>query len=287
VRNFALNAQQNSSGLTFSPAIEYNHSTGLTLSYNNSIVINSDKSGVIQHSISPGFLFSKNKRFDFGVYYTYFKKNKSFSNLATPYNHDAYGFLTWNARFLQPSVSFGYSLGNYNEFTTTSEKIQIPRPLRGDTTIPFTIYDSLKVKIVDFSSSISVRKRFIFEGKKTGRYIVFNPSVLALFVQNNYDVNYKSVSAFSPRTQIVIQNRPQLAEILRRQLNKQFPGLNQTRGFLNTSDFVLQSVGVNLDLTGYVGKFYINPRVYFDYYLLSSENKFNAYFSLQTGVFIN
>ena len=106
-------------------------------------------------------------------------------------------------------------------------------------------------------------------------------------MQNNYDVNYKSVSAFSPRTQIVIQNRPQLAEILRRQLNKQFPGLNQTRGFLNTSNFMLQSVGVNLDITGYVGKFYFNPRVYLDYYLLSSKNKFNAYFSLQTGIFIN
>ena len=284
VNNFALNAQQNSPGITLSPSVEYYHKSGLNITYNNFFLINEATSGVIQHSINPGYVFSKNKRFDFGLFYTYFINNAAFSKFATPYQHDALAYLQWNSPWIQPSVSIGYSTGIYEENNETNEKLVISRPFRGDTTIQFKVYDSLKMNIQDISSTFTLRKRFIFEGKKNNRYIVFTPSVLAMFIQNNYDVTYNSVSQFSPRTQMILRNRPQLAQNLRKQLYAQFPNINQTRSFLNSMDFVLQSIGINLTATAYYGSFFVSPRCYLDCYLLSSENKFNMFFSLQTGI---
>jgi hypothetical protein len=53
--------------------------------------------------------------------------------------------------------------------------------------------------------------------------------------------------------------------------------------FSSNTTFNLQSLGLNFDATWYIGKYYINPQVYFDYYLLSGSNKFNTLYNLQTG----
>lgn len=287
INNLALNAQQLNPGIAVTPSVEYVHKSGISASYNISILLDGNLSGIIQHAINTGYTYSKKKKIDFGAYYTNFISNPSLSQYGSPYKHDLYAYATWNHSYILPSIAIGYAAGNYNEYKQSSEKLIISRPFRGDTTINFTVYDSLSVRLKDFTSTVSFKKRFIFEGKKENRYLVFTPSFLLLFIKNNYEVEYKSASAFSPRTQIVLMNQPRFAEIFKRELGRQFPGLNETRGYLNSGEFMLQSLGLNLDLSAYFGKFYINPRMYFDYYLLSGENKFNVLFSLQTGVFIN
>jgi hypothetical protein len=282
INNIALNAQQVNPGITLSPSIEYQHKSGLSLGYTNFFLLNGNNTGIVQHGINPGYTFSKKKKIDFGFYYTYFINNPALTQFASPYQHDYFLYGTWNDLFIQPSLSFGYSLGKYNEYQEKQENLILNNAI-----IPFKVYDTLNVKIRDFSSVFSLKKRLIIRSKKSSRYAVFSPSLMSLFIKNNYDLEYKSVSRFGPRTQYILQNRPQLAEQLKRQLTNQFPGLNETRGFLNTSDFQMQSLGLNLDFTAYLGKFFVNPRLYLDYYLLSSENKFNVLFSLQTGVFIN
>jgi hypothetical protein len=282
INNIALNAQQVNPGMTLSPSVEYQHKSGLSLGYTNFFLLNGNNTGIVQHGINPGYNFSKKKKIDFGFYYTYFINNPALSQFASPYQHDFFLYSTWNDLYIQPSLSFGYSLGKYHEYQEKQEQF-----IFNNTIIPFKVYDTLNVQIRDFSSVFSLRKRIMIPGKKSSRYAVFTPSLMSVFIQNKYDLEYKSVSRFGPRTQYILQNRPQLAEQLRQQLRAQFPGLNETRGFLNTSDFQMQSIGLNLDFAAYFGKYYVNPRLYFDYYLLSSENKFNILFSLQTGVFIN
>jgi hypothetical protein len=287
INNLALNAQQLNPGISFTPSFEYIHKYGLSAGYNNFILLNGSNSGIIQHSLNVGYNYSKQKKIDFGLYYTHYIKNAALSQYASPYNHDFYAFGTWNKFDIQPTIALGYAIGSYNEYKQSTEQLVISRPFRGDTTIRFTVYDSLSLKLRDFTSTFSFKKRFLFEWGKTGRSIVFTPSFLFMFVKNDYEVEYKSASAFSSRTQIVLQNQPRFAAVLQRELGRQFPGLNETRGYLNSGEYNLQSLGVNLDLSAYFGKFYINPRIYFDYYLLSSDNKFNAFFSIQTGLFIN
>jgi hypothetical protein len=286
LNNLALNAQQINPGITLTPSLEYVHNSGLSISYNNFVLLDGKYSGIIQHSVNTGYSYLKNKKIDFGFYYTHFVKNPSLTQYASPYKHDFYAYGTWNDLYIQPSLALGYATGNYSEYNQIPEKLVISRPFRGDTTINFTVYDSLSVKLKDFTSTLSLKRKFLFQGRKATRYIAFTPTVLFLMIKNNYEVKYTSASTFSPRTQIVLQNQPRFAEIIKRELGRQFPGLNETRGYLTNGDLNLQSIGLNLDLTAYFGKFYINPRIYFDYYLLSSEKKINAFFSLQTGFFI-
>jgi len=287
INNLALNAQQINPGISFTPSLEYIHKSGISAGYNNYILLDGSNSGIIQHSLNLGYNYSKQQKIDFGLYYTYYIKNANQSQYASPYNHDFYAYGSWNKSYIQPTIALGYATGSYNEYKESTEQLLISRPFRGDTTIRFTVYDSLTVRHKDFTSTLSFKKRFIFEGKNIGRSIIFTPSFLFMFVKNDYEVEYKSASAFTPRTQIILQNQPRFAAVFQRELGRQFPGLNETRGYLNNGGFNLQSLGINLDLTAYFGKFYINPRIYFDYYLLSSENKLNAFFSLQTGLFIN
>jgi hypothetical protein len=286
LNNLTLNAQQNDPGTSISPTIEYFHKSGLSISYSNFLLLKEKKYGIIQQAISPGYTFSRDKKIDFGIYYTHFIKYDDFLKYASPYDHDAFFFIRWNTKYVQPALSFGYSIGQYGENTTSIGELKLKRPLRGDTVINFQIYDTIKVKLNDFSSSISLRKKFVFESRTPGNYIIFTPSLTCLFIQNTYDVTYKSASAFSSRTELILKKRPLLADNLRRQIRTQFPDLNQTRGFLNSTEFAMQSIGVNLDLTANFNKYYINPRIYLDYYLMSSENKFNLFFSLQTGIYL-
>jgi hypothetical protein len=286
LNNLALNTQQINTGLSITPSLEYVHKTGISISYSHYLSLKTKESGVVQHSFNAGYLFSRSRKIDFGLNYTHYITNPSLSAFASPYKNDWYTFATWNHARIQPTLSIGYATGDYSENKQRIEKLVITRPLRGDTTIQFTIYDSLKVRLQDFTTALSLKKRYVIEGKKADRFFVFTPSVLLMFFQNNNRVEYKSASAFAPRTQVILQNQPRFAEILRNELNQQFPGLNETRGFLSSGGFNLQSMGVNIDCTAYFGKFYINPRVYADYYLLSSENNFNLYFSLMAGVYL-
>jgi hypothetical protein len=280
VNNVALNAQQVSKGVTLIPTVMYYDKSGLSFTYNNFISINNNNSGVVQHSITPAYDFSKDKRFDFGFSYTRFIGNKNFAQISSPYQNDFYGYLQYNKWQVEPSLALGYSTGKLTETSKTDTFFL--RPLTRDT-VRYSILDTLKVKLRDFSTILSARKEFVFETKNENRYITFTPSLLLFFARNAYDVEYTSASAYSPRTAYFIRTRPELRTLIEREIKRSFPGINQTRNFLNTTSFQLQSLGLNLDATLYLGKFYINPQVYFDYYFPEADKKLTTIFTLQAG----
>jgi hypothetical protein len=279
--NIALNAQQISSGVTLVPTIGYFHKSGFGISYNNFLVLNSSGSGIAQHSITPSFDYDKGKAFGFGIYYTRFIRNQNFNS--SPYKNDLFSYIEYKKPKLQPSISFGYSTGGYNEYTQTDTFAVIQRPFRPDTLIRFKKFDTLQVGIRDFSMIASVKTEFDWKGFSAKDYFTFTPSFLLFFASNNYDISYSSGSQFSRSLQQISRNNPLLFRQLQNQLQQQFPEINNTRNFLNNSGFNLQSLGLSLDATWYIGKFYLNPQLYFDYYLLSSENKLTSLFSVQAG----
>lgn len=283
INNVALNAQQVTKGVTLIPTIAYFDKSGLSLTYNNFISLNNINSGLVQHAITPAFDFNFNKAFDFGFSYTRFIGNKNFGSISSPYQNDIYSYLQYNKWGVQPSLSLGYSTGKFSEFSRTDTFAVVQRPFRPDTTIKYSINDTLRVKLRDFSVTLAAQKQFVFESSKEENYITFTPSFLLFFARNTYDVEYTSTSVFSPSTRLFLQNRPQLRDALVRQIRSSFPGLNQTRNFLNTTSFQLQSLGLSLDAAFYFGKFYLNPQVYLDYYLPESDQKFTAFFTLHAG----
>lgn len=280
VNNVALNAQQLSKGVTLIPSIMYYDKSGLSITYNNFISLNNVKSGIAQHTITPAFDFSRNKKFDFGFSYTRFIGNKNFAKASSPYQNDFYGYLQFNKWEVQPSVALGYSTGKFTETSRTDTFFV--RPITGER-VNYSVLDTLKVKLRDFSTILTARHQFTFDTKKASNYITFTPSVLLFFAKNSYEVEYTSASAYSPRVAYFLRNHPELRELLLRQIKQSFPDINETRNFLNSTNYQLQSIGLSLDAAFYFNKFYLNPQVYFDYYLPEADKKFTALFSLQAG----
>ena len=285
VSNLALNAQQLKRGVALLPTLTYVHKSGLSLGYNPFFLLSGKDPGITQHGLTSGYEFSKGKAFDFGIYYTRFFTSAQRKQYASPYKNDVYAFAEYNKWKVQPSLALGYSTGSLRETSRTDSSITINRPLRPDTTIKFSVYDTLNMKLRDFTVTASLRHQFFFKGKQSSNYFTFTPSLLFFFVKNSYDVEYTSASVVSPRTYLFLQDRPQLRDALIRELRSRFPGLNQTRSFLNNTNFSLQSIGVNLEGTAYWGKFYLNPQVYVDYYLPASSNPMSVFFTLSTGFF--
>jgi hypothetical protein len=282
VNNVALNAQQLKKGVTLIPSVIYYDKSGLSFTYNNFISLSNKNSGIVQHSITPAYDFSRNKMFDFGFSYTRFIGNEKFAQTSSPYQNDFYGYLQFNQWEVQPSVALGYSTGKFTETSRTDTFFVRQFPIRD--TVRFTVFDTLKVKLRDFSNIVSARHQFVFETRKAKNYFTFTPSLLLFFAKNSYDVEYTSASAFSPRIAYLLNNRPDLKELIERQIKKSFPDINETRNFLNTTNYQLQSLGLNLDAAIYLGKFYINPQVYLDYYFPEADKKFSTIFTLQAGI---
>jgi hypothetical protein len=283
INNVALNAQQLTKGVTLIPTIAYFDKSGLSLTYNNFLSLNNVNSGIIQHSITPAYDYSFNKAFDFGFSYTRFIGNKEFGSASSPYQNDLYSYVQYNKWKIQPSVSLGYSTGKFSEFSKLDTFTVIQRPFRPDTTIKYIIYDTLRVKLRDFSTIVSAQRQFVFETKKAANYITFTPAVMLFLARNAYDVDYTSASVFTPSTRLFLQNRPQLRDQIIRQIRSSFPALNETRNFLNTTNFQLQSIGLNLDAVFYFNKFYINPQFYFDYYLQGDSDNFTMFYTIHAG----
>lgn len=283
INNLALNAQQSTSNFSVIPQISYYDRSGFSITYNNFLAFAGSNTGIVQHVITPAFDYSRNKAFDFGFSYSRFIGNKNFGESTSPYKNDFYSYLEYNNWNIKPSIAPGYSTGNFTTTSRTDTFAVVQRPFRPDTTIRYTVFDTLNVKLRDFSTVVTARHEWMFDTKKKDNYITFTPSLLWFFVRSAYDAEYTSASVLSPRTRQFLQNNPQLRDRFLQQLKSNYPGLNQTRNFLENTPFSLQSIGLNLDAVFYFKKFYINPQVYLDYYLKADTDNFSALYTLQAG----
>lgn len=285
IMNQALNAQQTAPIYTLQPSALYQHKTGLSVGYTGYYLLQPGNQSWVQHAITPGYYLSQ-KNWSAGLYYTRFFGNNRFNGIASPYQNDWYAFAGYDKSWIQPALALGYSTGRFTETNKTDSTVRINRPFpRPDTLIRFSIFDTLNIRLRDVSATLSFRHQFVFRGKHSGNYYTLTPSLLLFFSQNNYEVTYSSVSVLEPRTRLFLQDRPVLREQLVRQLQARFPGINSSRNFLGSTQFQWQSVGLGIDAAAYWGKFFVNPNLYLDYYLLSGTDKMRFFVSLQCGLF--
>ncbi len=279
VSNTALNAQQVQKNINFTPVLAYYHKSGFGIAYNGFVAVENGSSSFYQHTITPSYDYEQGEKFGAGITYTRYFKGAADHQLASPYKNDFYGYAEYKKWKIKPSVSFGFANGKQSQYSQTDTFAVIKRYLRPDTTVYFKQYDTLHVNLRDYTVVLSARSRFTLDGITQNDYLVFSPSFMMYFGLSDYDMEYISKSKLTPdivqyfRTNKVIAYR----------FSKQFPLLRSSRNYNYPGNFNLQSLGVNVDLAWYIRKFYINPQVYFDYYLLSSEKKFNTLFTVHTG----
>jgi hypothetical protein len=279
VNNTALNALQTNVGINFVPTLAYNHKSGLGISYSNYINVSGSNVTLFQHTITPSYTYTTGKVMGFGISYTRYFSAGASPNLSSPYKNDIYTYAEVQKWKYKPSIALGFANGKFRETSVRDSLIKNPSQ-SGPDSLRIKYFDTLNFKLRDFSFITSLRREFNWKGFSKKDQITFTPSILFLFGVSNYEVEYISKPQAGPRLQQVLNNNP----LLLRRVSSEGGILQRSRGFISEpGKFNLQSLGLNLDATWYIGKFYFNPQFYFDYYLLSSKNKFNVLYTVQAG----
>jgi hypothetical protein len=256
--NNAANATGVNNQLIFTPAITYSikngWSFGLTGFVTNDI---GNKATLYQTGLSGAYDYYGNKVIA-GVSYTRFLADYKKYNNRCLYQNDFYGYVKKTKGTIKPSLSLGYAQGTYKEADFVS--FNLKRPLRGDTLI--SGYDSTNNKASYFSISTGIEHSFIFYGVfSKNDELDFVPSLI---------INGGSDQISQTHTN---QGFNRIGSILSKRKKK-----------TASSAFQAQSIAASFDFTYSIGKFFLQPNLYIDYYLPpTTEKRLSALFSLTAG----
>ncbi len=260
-KNNSVNATQSSTKkLFFTPAIGYHHKSGLSISVMPYLSSDSGSLKLYQTAIIPSFDYIGD-HISAGLAYTRFIADTKSYNSGSTYQNDFYGYIKASHGAIQPGLSIGYSSGNFKAIDTFTFTPRLPNGTFGT---PRVVKDSTGNKIRDFSISASIEHDFNF-------YNIFNnkdgltllPQLMLIGGSEKLTTTHTNVNygRFAKRV-----------------------GKVRNRNVDNSSAFELQSAAFSLDLTYTVGKFFIEPNAYFDYYLPSStEKRFTSIFTVTAG----
>lgn len=262
--NNAANATGVDKQLIYTPAITYRLKNGL--SFGISPFITGDSSGnpeIYQTALTAGYDYY-GKTIYAGGSYTRYLSNQNRYNSKSLYQNDLSAYIKLAKGILQPGMNVGYVQGKYKELTyiTRDTLIHLPNPPPNgrDTLIRRILKDSTDNITSYFTVSATVSHDFTF-------YNVFSK---------------KDELDFIP-TLILNMGSDKLTQT---HTNKIFnrPAFSSRKKSDYSNKFQIQSVAASLDFTFMIKKFFIQPVVYFDYYLPeTTENRFSTIFSVTTG----
>ncbi len=253
INNNSINALQGNSRLIFTPGVSYAHKSGFGISALGYLLSFEGNTGIHRAAITPFYQFTRSDAFSFGLSYTRFFSNARYNAVESPIENDFYVNALYKKGFISPGVSLGYSTGQYKEI----DQITINVPREGRT----TFFDTAITSIKSMSITGSIERQLVLHHQMAKRTaLIFTPSLLLNAGNNSLDVEHKNNYAG------VVRGRG------RRQLFR-----NQN----NSTDFQLQSAGLNLFFNYNIKALSVQPQLYLDYYLPStSENRFTRLYTV-------
>jgi hypothetical protein len=262
--NNAANATGVDKQLIYTPSVVYRLKNGFSFGIAGFITADStNKPEIYQTGLTAGYDYY-GKTIYAGGSYTRYLSNQNKYNSKSLYQNDLYAYIKLAKGIFQPGITLGYVTGKYKEtsFVTFKRLIHLPNPPPNgrDTLIIITGKDSTDNKTSYFSTAATVGHDFVF-------YNVFSK-------KDEFD--------FIP-TLILNMGSDKLSQT---HTNRIFdrPAFNNRKKSDYSNKFQVQSIAASLDFTYMVKKFFIQPIVYFDYYLPeTTENRFSAIFSVTAG----
>jgi hypothetical protein len=256
--NQAVNATSILDQLIFTPSVVYNTKSGFGFGITG--FATSDSLGnlqLYQTGLSAVYEYYGKEIFAGLSYTRYLSDVKKYNNKSL-YQNDIYGYIKKARGIIQPGIAMGYANGNYKEVSVASFVLNRPLNPRGDTTIIGK--DSTDNKTSYFSLSGSIDHDFSFYKLfSKGDELDFTPSLI---------INFGSDKNTQTHTNKLF-NRPALSKRKRVEFSNKFQ---------------LQSVAASFDFTYSVGKFYLQPNLYLDYYLPETTAKrLSTIFSVTAG----
>ncbi len=249
--------------LVFTPSVSYMHKSGLALSFASYLLNENSKFQFYQYALSPSYSYSKGKAVSTLLSYVHYFRESRYDASASPFDDEIYANLIFKKPYIKPGISVSYSSGGYTEIVNVDTTVII---LNRPTLIRYT--DTATTKISSFSLSASIEHDFVFYtlfAKKDCLRVT--PQLSIISGVNNYTVSHKS------STQLYnLYTKRQLKRLRRFQS-------------ADAGNFEIQSLGLDLDLNYSIGKFYLEPEVYLDYYLPKTDDKaFTQVYNFNIGI---
>ncbi|MDQ6762632.1 MAG: hypothetical protein M3015_08395 [Bacteroidota bacterium] len=263
-KNKAVENLQTNGQLVFTPSVGYFHKSGLSLSFTGFLLSENNKTDFYQYALSPSYSYSKGKWVDVILSYSHYFKKTNYSSSASPFDDEFYGSGILKKYWIKPSVSIGYSSGRYNEIVNVDTIVMIAnRPAQ------IKFIDTATTTISSFSVAAGIEHDFNFFNllsKKDG--LRLTPQLSIITGINDYSVsNKRSVQLYNTY------------------VKRKLKHLKHFQPTTAKSNYEVQSVGFDLDLNYTIGKFYLEPEVYLDYFLPATNDKrFTQIFNFNIGI---
>ena len=254
--NLAVNATGVTNQIVFTPALFYHHKSGFSVGISPFFTKDSSKMVLYQTGLTASYDYY-GKDVNTGVSYTRYLSDANKYNNKSLYQNDIFAYLKKAKGLIQPGISIGYASGNYKEVNLVTFIPPLPAPQ-----VPRLVRDSTNNKASYFSFSASAEHDFSW-------YNVFDKDdefdlVPSLIVNTGSDKNTATHT-----------NR----------LYDRLPKLSNRKKVTENNKFQLQSIAASLDITYTIGKFYLQPNIYVDYYLPSTTAKrLSSIFSVVAGI---
>ena len=266
INNNSFNADQSETNIIFySPSVGYYHKTGLAITASGFLAVDKGRFKMYQYAISPSYTYDS-KSINASISYTRFIKGESTSFEVSPFQNDFYATGTYKKLWVQPGIATGYSFGKIEEKFDTSFWFTPPPPLPQ---VPRVVHitDTITTRLKAFSLSVFATHEWDFE------HLISKKD--ALTIQPTLMVNAGSQKWTISHSSSLNNRRPIVQNLLK----------NRYGNGTSTESFSLQSLGFLAEITYYIGKFYLQPQLYLDYYLPSTTaNRFTTLFSVVAGI---
>jgi len=265
--NNAANATGVDNQLIFTPSLVYHTKAGFSFGVTGFLTAdNTNRLELYQTGLSAAYDYYGKKVLT-GFSYTRYLSDKNKYNSKSLYQNDIYGYIKKAKGIIQPGLAIGFANGRYKEVGYRSELVTYPVPFsfpRRDTTVLIAGYDSTNNKTSYFSLSANLSHDFSFY-KIFSKHdeFDFTPSLIVNFGSDQLTLTHTNKIFDRVKLQR-LQNKKQM-EL--------------------TNKFQAQSVATSFDFTYSIGKFFLQPNLYLDYYLPETTGKrFTTIFSVTAGL---
>ncbi len=263
-QDMAVESLQTASELVISPSVAYYHKSGLSISFTGFLFNENKKTGFYQYSVSPSYNYTKGKVANASVAYTHYFEKDTYSSNTSPVQNEFYGSLVFKKPWLKPGIFVGYSTGTSHEIINIDTTIRV-----GIQRLHIKYIDTTAIKLSSFSLAATIEHSFAFYNifsKRDG--FVFIPQFSFITGINTYEVNHKStVTNYNSFTK------------------KRIKRIRHFQSQAGNDKYEAQSLGLDLDFNYSIGKFYLEPELYLDYYLpKTNDNRFTQIFNVNIGI---
>jgi len=258
-KNNAINAgQAQTNKLYYTPSVSYNHKSGLGISVNGSFASDNGSLRMYQYAVTPSYVFS-NKKFAAAVSYTRYIEGAYTAFQTNPFKNDLYASAVYKKTWIEPGLAVGFSFGKQTEYFDTAFWF-FNRVVH--------IRDTITTRLGGLSATLSAGHHWDFYqllGKKDAMQV--QTSLLLSAGSQQWNITHSNS---------LITRRPLVQNYLK----------NRYGDGSSSSKFNIQSASFSAGITYYIGKFYLQPQIYFDYYLPpTTEKRLTSLFSATAGFY--